>query len=163
MRSILLISLMLSALTCAACSYSTDFVVVNESGRPIMIRYKVKGPPLGSPTLTADPEVLTGSPAKMDASQLGSRGRDLWQPLSPDQYRIDQESRTVTVALSPREALRVTSMFHYIGDEDPNDVAAWPIEEITISGDDGEMTFKGQKARKSFCYVSRVLYTLTYK
>jgi hypothetical protein len=54
-------------------------------------------------------------------------------------------------------------MFHYVGDEDPNDVANFPIEEISVAGADGGMTFTGQKARRSFSYVSRVLYTLTYK
>jgi len=69
----------------------------------------------------------------------------------------------ITVSIMPREALLVTSMFHYFGDEDPNDVANWPIEEITVTGNIGGMTFTGQQTRKSFRYVSRVLYTLTYK
>lgn len=54
-------------------------------------------------------------------------------------------------------------MFHYIGDEDPNDVAEWPIDEIRIVRANGSMVFTGQKSRQAFSYVSRVLYTLTYK
>jgi hypothetical protein len=86
-----------------------------------------------------------------------------WKELSADQYQIDQEDRTITVSITPCEALLVTSMFHYIDDEDPNDVANWPIEEITVTGGIGGMTYTGQQARKSFFYVSRVLYALTYK
>lgn len=156
MRSILFVSLVLLALTFAACSYVTEFVVVNESERPIEVRYKVKGTPSGFPPLN---EI----PVKMDASQLGSHKRDMWKELSPDQYRLNQEQRTVTAVLQPHEALLVTSMHHYIGDEDPIDVANWPIDEVGVTGADGGITFTGQKARKSFCYVSRVLYTLTYK
>jgi hypothetical protein len=155
MRYVLLISLTLLTLTFAACSYSTDFVVVNESNQPIEVRYKIKQVP--------GPLALTAAPAKMDAAQLGAGDRTKWKKLGPDQYRIDEENRTVTVNVSPHEALWVTSMFHYIGDEDPNDVADWPIEEISVNGYDGGMTFTGQKARKSFCYVSAALYTLTYK
>jgi hypothetical protein len=156
MRYMLIIPLTLLTLTFAACSYSTDFVVVNESTHPIEVRYKIKRFPHGPPDLTA-------KPAKMDASQLGARDRGRWRELGADQYQIDQEHRTIIVSVMPHEALWVTSMFHYIGDEDPNDVAGWAVEEITVTGDDGGMTFTGPKARKSFRYVSRVLYTLTYK
>jgi|SRR5215831_14374505 len=156
MRYIYLISLTLFALTLTACSYSTDFIVVNESANPINVRYKIKRFP-------NEPPELTAKPVKMDVSQLGKRDRGRWKELSADQYQIDQENRTITVSIMPREALLVTSMFHYFGDEDPNDVANWPIEEITVTGNIGGMTFTGQQTRKSFRYVSRVLYTLTYK
>jgi hypothetical protein len=136
MRSLLLFILALLALTFAACSYVTEFVVVNESGQPIEVRYKVKGPPVGPPAFSA-------APAKRDASQLGTRDRSLWKKLEPGEYRIDAENRTVTVVVLPHEALWVTSMHHYIGDEDPNDVANWPIEEISVTGADGGRVMPG--------------------
>ncbi|HEU0143484.1 MAG TPA: hypothetical protein VFQ47_01745 [Nitrososphaera sp.] len=156
MRYILIISLTLLILILTACSYSTDFVVVNESDQTIEVRYKIKKFPVGPPT-------LEGIPTKIDASQLGSRDRRKWQKVNPDQYQIDQENRTVRVNLMPHEALWVTSMFHYFGDEDPNDVASWPVEEISAKGAGGGITFTGDKSRQSFTYVSRVLYSLTYK
>jgi hypothetical protein len=129
MRYILLIPLTLLTVTFVACSYSTDFVVVNESSQPITVRYKIKSAP--------GPLALAADPAKMDASQLGTDDRSKWKKLGPDQFQIDQANCTVTVSVSPHEALWVTSMFHYIGDEDPNDVADWPIEEISVTGADG--------------------------
>jgi len=81
----------------------------------------------------------------------------------PDEYQVNQETRTITVSVLPHEALWVTSMFHYFGDDDPNDVASWPVDEITLTGAEGGMTFTGDKSRKAFAYISRVLYTLTYK
>lgn len=157
MRRPILLFVLLFALTLAACSYSTAFVVVNDSNNPIDVRYKLKR--------LKGVLSFTEPPAKIAASRVTNPHRKEWTDLSSIEYQINQtdQSITVTVKVMPHEALWVTSMFHYIGDEDPNDVADWPIEEISISGADGGMTFTGDKARKSFVYVSRVLYTLTYK
>lgn len=157
MRWPVLILLMMWALTFAACSYSTAFVVVNDSEHPIDVRYIIK----------RDAGVLasTETPVKIAASQVTNRYRSQWRSLSSAEYQISQAERaiTVTVKVMPHEALWVTSMFHYVGDDDPNDVASWPIEEISVTGANGAMTFTGQKARKSFAYFSRMLYRLTYK
>ena len=156
MRQIVLLIFVLFILTFAGCSYSTAFVVVNDSEQPIEVRYKVK----------RDAGVLssTDTPAKIAASQIANHYRTQWRILSSAEYQTNRTDRaiTVTVTVLPHEALWVTSMFHYIGDEDPNDVASWPIDEISIAGANGGMTFTGQKTRKSFVYVSRVLYTLKY-
>ena len=76
MRYIYLISLTLFALTLTACSYSTDFIVVNESAHPIDVRYKIKRFP-------NEPPELTAKPVKMNVSQLGKRDRGLrYSPMS---------------------------------------------------------------------------------
>jgi hypothetical protein len=41
MRSVLSILIVVSSLACVACSYSTDFVVINASESPVDISYKV--------------------------------------------------------------------------------------------------------------------------
>ena len=158
MRSLILPSLILFTLALTACSYSTAFVVVNDSDHPIEVHYKVNREPKKVLSFT-DP------PAKIAAGQISSRDKAQWRTLAPEEYKTSHtdETLTVTVNVMPHEAVWVTSMFHYIGDEDPNDVASWPIDEIGIVGVDGSETFTGQKARKAFTYVSRVLYTLTYK
>jgi hypothetical protein len=156
MRRSLFLLIVAFAPAISACSYSTDFVVVNESGETIQVRYKMKRfPNQSSP--------LTPRPAKIAVSQITTRDKRAWRTLSPDEFKVNEETRTVSVDVLPNEALWITSMFHYIGDEDPNDVAAWPIEEISLSGSAGSITFTGQEARKSFKYVSRVLYKLTYR
>ena len=157
MRRSILLFIVFFALTFAACSYSTAFVIVNDSDQPIEVRYKVNR---GAGVLSSGE-----APAKIAASQVANRYRTQWRSLSPAEYQANQTDHaiTLTVKVMPHEALWVTSMFHDIGDDDPNDVASWPIDEISIAGADGGMTFTGQKARKSFVYVSRVLYTLTYK
>jgi hypothetical protein len=156
MRRLLPVIIALVALSNAGCSYVTDFVIVNKSDQTIQVRYKVKAESVGPPTF--EPR-----PAKIAASEMKTRDKKAWRNLRPDEYQVDQKTRTVTVNVAPNEALWVTSMFHYFGDSDPNDIAKWPLDEITLTGTEGEMTFTGDKTRQAFEYVSQVLYTLTYK
>lgn len=44
-RYISLLLLLLFASSCAACSYNTDFVVVNASEQPFVVQYQVKVSP----------------------------------------------------------------------------------------------------------------------
>ena len=64
----------------------------------------------------------------------------------------------------PGEALRVEQRKM---DEGPQDdayqAANFSIEEIIITGTNGEMRFEGEQARKSFVSASKTLYTLTYR
>jgi hypothetical protein len=153
MRKVLLAMVILSALAFTGCSYSTDFVVVNISAEPVVVQYKLKAP--------AGPLIISEMPAKAAASQLPVH-RDGWQKLRLYQFQFDQETRVVTVSLMPGEALKVTSMFHYIGDSDPNDVAAWPIEELVFKGANSDVTFTGGESRKSFSRASMALYMSVY-
>ena len=156
MRLFLILSLLLLTITLASCSYSTDFVVLNETEHQIEVVYRVKASPPGPPSLEIEPMVV--SAANLEMRDIGK-----WTKLTPDRFRIDQVNRTVTVRVSAHEGLWITSMHHYIGDEDPNDVNGFPIREVSVVGADGEMRFTGDKARKAFERKSRVLYVLTYK
>ncbi len=153
MRWLLILVLLLLTISLASCSYSTDFVVLNDANHAIQVVYKVK--PQGPPTLAIEPMVVS-------ASNLETRDKSEWKKLAPDRFCVDQVDRTVTVTLSPHEALWVTTMPHYIGDKDPNDVKNFPIEEVSVAGAGGEMRFTGDKARKAFERKSRVLYVLSY-
>ena len=149
------IPLMSVALLSASCSYSTDFVVVNESDQAIEVLYKVKKFPV--PLASLDP------PATTDVSKLSPKGNHNWAGLASTHYQLDEVNRTVTVWLEAGKALRVTTMFHYFGHNDPQDAANYPIEYITMTGASGSTTFAGDQARVGFTEVSRVLYTLTYR
>ncbi len=97
------------------------------------------------------------------AADLEEKGVSKWTKLEPRRFRIDQVNRTVTVAVSAHEGLRITSMPHYIGDEDPNDVKNFPIQEVSVVGTNGEMRFTGDATRKAFEKKSITLYVLSYK
>ena len=97
MRNVLTGLLLLSALTTAACSFSVDFAVINESGRPVEISYRIGGTGI-------EPLAVTRKPAVLPATRISSRE---WQELSPAEYSFDSGRRTVTVSLRPGQALRV--------------------------------------------------------
>lgn len=156
MRTFLIVILLLLTITLTSCSYSTDFVVFNDTDNQIEVVYRVKPSPLGAPSLEIEPMVVS-------AANLEVRDISKWTKLAPDRFRIDQVNRTVTVRVLAHEGLWITSMHHYIGDEDPNDVTNFPIQEVSVAGADGEMRFTGDKARKAFERRSRVLYVLSYK
>ena len=155
MRWFLLFILLLLTISLTSCSYSTAFVVLNNADYPIEVVYRMKPTP--------GPLALTGEPKVVASANLEMEEESKWTKLTPDRYRIDEVNRTVTVRVSAHEALWVTGMHHYIGDEDPNDVTGFPIEELSVKGADGEMRFTGDKARKVFERMSRVLYVVSYK
>jgi hypothetical protein len=156
MRNVLRILIIVTSLACSACSYITDFVVINESEAPAEISYKVKEPPNG-------PRKISVIPATKLASQLKSNEKNGWQALAADRYKIDQENRIIVVKLLPQETLFITSMHHYIGPDDPNDVDSFPIEALSIAGSVGSLKSSGKQLLRAFSERSRVLYTLTYQ
>jgi len=159
MRYVFTVLLLLLAVTLAACSFSTDFVVVNASEQTIEITYKVG-------ETGVEPLVATGKPATLAASQLSSRE---WQELSPAQYAFDRDKREVTVSLNPGLALRV-----YQGGEwsERETGADFILKELNIRGAQGEVILRGDQVYKSFVAVPKPFYafgppttllTLTYK
>lgn len=154
-RLFMLMLLIVSASLFAGCSYMTDFAVANDSKEPIEVRYKIKNypGPFTPPTV----------PATIATSQLSTKGNQPWSQLSSSQYQLDAENRTVIVRVTPGQALRVATMHHYIGHDDPVDAANFPIEEISVTGSSGQVKLLGEQARVAFSEISRVLYKLTYK
>ncbi len=155
MRRVFLIVLLLFTSSFAACSYSTAFVVVNESEQPIEVSYKYKHFPGGRIF------ELYERPAKIAADELSSRGGNEWQELTASDYQLDRENRTVLVRVMPREALRIYRFHNYLGHEGAPE-AGYPFEEISVLGASGGLKYTGHKARTAFSEVSRTLYTLRY-
>ena len=154
-RGVILVLFLTFISLLSACSYLTDFVVINDSAEVVEVRYKVKNIP--------GPFAPPVAPATIAPSELSAHGNQQWKKLTPAQYQLDQENRTVMVRLNPHEALLVVSMHNYSGHEDPWDAKEFPIEEIDIGGANGELKLVGQQARITFSEVSRALYTFTYK
>jgi len=154
-RCLFLVALLLFAAGLSGCSYLTDFVVVNDSGAPVEVRYQIKNYPG-----TFSPPV---APASMSASELKSKGNQQWTTITSSRFQLDEANRTVIVQLSPQEALLVTRMHNYAGHDNPADAQEFPIQQISLSGVHGETKFVGEQARRSFTEISSALYTLTYK
>ncbi|MGH9966430.1 MAG: hypothetical protein ACREBG_01155 [Pyrinomonadaceae bacterium] len=143
------------ASTFVACSYITDFVVINESASPIEIRYKVKNLP--------GPFAPRIRPAKMTAVRLRA-GDQAWQEMDRAQYELDPEDRTVTVRLMPNEALRIERLQRAgMQVDEAEDAQSFSVEELSIIGTNGEIKRDGERVRKSFVCESKKTYTLTYR
>ena len=61
----------------------------------------------------------------------------------------------------PGDALRVEQL-NLVDRQDGDAASRFAIEEIDISGADGEIKLQGEQARKSFVAESKKVYTLTY-
>lgn len=151
MRRVISMALLGSLLLLGACSYATDFVIVNESDTAIMIRYEVKDFP--------GPFYPPTTPGVVAASELSEDGQE-W---TPTQFQLDEASRSVTAQLMPGQAFRVATMNHYSGHDDPTDTYKYQIRRIVLSGAHGELEFTDEQARTAFRRVARSLYILTYK
>ena len=155
MKYLNLILLIAAVSAFTSCSYLTDFAVINESDQAIEVKYKVKNypGPFGPPV----------DLATIQTSQLSPKGRQAWIKLTPSQYQLDEENRTVLIKVMPGQSLRVVTMHHYVGHEDATEAANYPIAEISVIGARGELKEAGERARTSFSKVSRALYTFTYE
>lgn len=155
--SLFLVCLLSSVVALTACSYSTNFVVINAANNPIEVRYRLKKPmnPLAPSRL---PEVPSVKPISELDRQIP------WRELPTSRFTFDPNTRTAVVSLMPGETLRVEQRKLSEGpQDDAHQAANFSIEEINITGTNGEVTFQGEQARKSFVAASKTLYTLTYR
>lgn len=149
-KYLFLVFLLCWACSLTACSYLTDFVVVNATNSPIEIRYLVK-----NQTLPIKPAVLT-------VSQLHQQ--TMWRELTTSQYTFDPDNRWVVISLMANEALRIEKCNLVDGEvDDVHQAARFFIEEIHITGSYGEIRLQGEQLRKAFVTETSKIHTLTYK
>jgi hypothetical protein len=153
-RRMYCVCVLVCVLLLTACSFTTNFVVINASDHPIEVRYKIKKPD--------DPRAIgvpTVSPATKSVSQL--QQQTSWNQLSTSQYSLDRESREVVVSLPPGQALLVEQLDRAV--EDANQAGTFSIEAIDLVGANGEIHLKGEQARKAFVAESKRLYAIRYR
>lgn len=147
------VSLLASLLLLTACSYLTNFAVVNASDRAIEVKYKIKN-------LTGSVSPHWGLPIVPAVKKISELHQEVsWQDLSASEFTIDPENRTVVVSLKPGEALRIEQR-NLADESDP--ARNFSIEEINIKGTSGEITLQGERLYTSFVAESKKVYTLTY-
>jgi len=139
-----------------ACSYSTEFVVNNASNDTIEVRYRLK-----EPTDSLSPSRLREVPSVKLISELD---QDIpWRPLPASRFKFYPDIRLAVVSLLPGESLRVEERKLGQSQDEARLAANFSIEEINLTGPNGEVMLQGEQARKSFVPVSKSLYTLTYR
>jgi hypothetical protein len=134
-----------------ACSFSHEFVVVNESSQPVDVQYRVKE----SEWRFSPPEV----PATLPSSELKPREHHQWIRLAENRYRIDPEYRTVSVRLLPGEALLIATLHNNGG----LDGKGFPLDRIEVRGINGVQNFTDSQVVGAFSDVSMSLHTLNYR
>ncbi len=139
-----------------ACSYSTDFFIINRSDSPIDVEYKIK--------IYPNNPVLYDVPAKIPISQLENKSTPGYQmeKLSNNQYQFDKETGIVKVQVLPNEALWISSFSGYDGYKYEH-LEYFSIQEISIKGIEGETKYTKRQTLGAFSKVSDTLYTLTYR
>ncbi len=155
MKRILVPLTFILALLLTACSYTTNFVILNATAQPVELRYKLKASP-------RDVLQVAGEPRKTAGEKLQNSDKE-WRLLAPGEYSVDSEARTVTIRLMPHEAVLVRQLTNYGGHDDTSDAEAFAVEEIRLNGASGEVILQGDQARRSFQRESDNLYTLTYR
>ena len=142
-----------------ACSYSTNFVIVNSSNSTITVRYKLKKNEIDN---TPERLTLPVTPGVTKISELGKQ--TAWTDLLPAQYGVDPTARTVTVSILPGDALRIEHRNLVDGPQDEAFTSRnFAIEEIHITGARGEINLTGEQARTGFVTESKSLATVTYR
>lgn len=157
LKLFVLLCVVAAVVALSACSFSTIFVVANESNERIQVRYVVKKPT--NPYVTAR---LPEAPAVKLVSELGEQ--IAWRDLPETRFTFVPETRTAVVTLMPKEALRVEQLINRkCVEEDPRGLEEYSIEEINVIGPAGAIRLTGEQARKSFVPGRKGTCVLTYR
>jgi len=148
MKRLITIAILGLTTICMACSFSHEFVVVNESSQPVDVQYRVKE----SEGRFSPPEM----PATLPSSELKPRELHMWVRLAANRYRIDPEYRTVSVRILPGEALLIATLHRDSWSE-------FPLERIEVRGVNGVQNFTDSQVLRAFSDNSASLHTLKYR
>ena len=151
-RTLPLLLLLVASLS--ACSYSSQFVVINESDAPAEVYYALKEPREG-------PKNYCGRPAKKTVEQLEASDTQ-WRELGGNEYSCDDRARAVTVKLYPKEALLVERVRDYFNHDDGSD-ESFGIESIRLTGAHGSIQYSGRAARTHFVEGEQRVFAITYR
>ena len=161
MRRLLLIVSFCLLSTCAGCSFSTKFIVVNASEKPLLVTYTI-GPTGINPLVATG----VGTPAILPIGEF--TGRE-WRPLTSNEYSFEPSSRTVTLSLPPNQGLLINRAGEWRSNSEMP--SGFIIEKIKLVGINGETVVEGENVYKSFVVVPKPFYrfgpptqfTLTYE
>jgi hypothetical protein len=155
MRKILITkSILFLCLISSACSYLTEFVVVNNSNLPIEIEYKI--------TSQVDSlEHTATKPFKMNFSDWDSWfGKNKgWQEVSQDGYEFESQSRTCRIKLEAGKAL----LINWENENRYGTYDNFRITSLRLKGDNGEVIYRGESIYKQFNKKDDHNYFIEYK
>jgi hypothetical protein len=146
--------LALSLMAHTACSYFTDFVIVNDSGSPVEVSYSFRN-------WRESGECCPERPAQKPLDKLDDNDV-AWRELRAEEFQFDRATGTLTLTLAPSEVLRVTTQSNWRGHGDLSDDKSFAIDSVRISGANGGVLYEGMQAQYQFQRQDANLYKLTY-
>jgi hypothetical protein len=143
----------------AACSYSSDFVIVNASDSPVEVRYQLKA---HDPSYHESYKEEFIYPALMSAEDL-KRSSHEWKQLNEagKDFGFDEKSGTVTYQLPPQTALRVELILNYV--DNGHNETPFRISNISLNGPHGSIDLRGRQAQFAFKVDPSGTYIITYR
>ena len=149
--------LLVAVVLFTACSYLTDFVVVNKSDRPIEVRYKLRKP--ASPLSPSRIPLLPGVKSTSELDQQVP-----WRELGSSEYAFDADKRVVSVSVLPGQVLRIAQYNLQDGNmTNAEQAKMFFVEELAVSGNNGEVIKNGDDVYESFVPESTNIRALVYR
>jgi hypothetical protein len=156
-RRVSVAGLILLSAMLTGCMSEHSFVVVNDSGAPVVVEYAFA--PLPASDAAAPPRYAFAGPLTRPRGLLSEWTAE-WEPVPGDRAVVDRERGTVRVELAPDRLLRVAYAFDYSGE------ASWKLQvniaRMTITGPAGALELAGDEVRQRFV-ESDGAYVLVYR
>ncbi|HEX8163369.1 MAG TPA: hypothetical protein VF538_15975 [Pyrinomonadaceae bacterium] len=157
-HAISIVTLLASALLLPACSTQEDFVVLNKSGAAIEVRYTFK-------RCTPEPpgkDVGVHPPSALSIAKF-QKSDHVWAALPKERYNYDSLTCTLTVGVSPDEALLVASAYNYRGHNSEGSEIKFNLENLSIAGSNGTFRLEGRQTQTQFIRIESGDYAITYQ
>lgn len=138
------------ALVNSACSYFTQFVIINKSNAPAEIQLKYE-------PLSGERYLMKKS---LDEKGLISDGD--WQKLAAEEFTDNKPAEIVNLTLAPNTALAVANELNYTGHESDS-ASDFKVNGLEINGASGAVNFEGRQVILQFEKQNESLYTLVYQ
>lgn len=137
MKKILLIVIVLcTTVILSGCQYFSRFVIVNNSGDSIVVKYETIKPGY------RDLKAYVTTVEKFDANESD------WKDVAQEDYKIDKEKGIVEVKLPPEKVLEIMSVNSTRIKENPFEELN--LKSLEIKGENGLIKLEEKQIFKSF-------------
>jgi len=141
---------LLLLLALSSCSFTYEYVVVNESASPVEVRYGRVD------CCSAQPPM----PGRKAAGKLGANDEP-WKAVRAEEISYDPQTETVRVVLQPGEALLITRLRYPASDIE--NYQTFPLDSLRITGALGGVSYEGDQLLPQFKKLHSTVYGVTYR
>jgi hypothetical protein len=144
MKKLNFIVLLTFTMFLSACSFGYDILIVNDSDKPIEVRYKIseKGQ-FDEPMIKSVEDWNTQKSIKRFWTE-----EKPWQNLPENEYQTNLETRERVVKISPKQIIKIENGHYNPISEEYGDLT--DIIELKIISPNGEINYKGKLLLKQF-------------